>query len=651
MSFASGRVYGRMEGSMKPSNISRAFIVALLVLFAGAVLGDSQYIRLRYVEGQVTIHGSDGQQQATINTPILQGDEVETSDGRGELAFRSGLVIRLADYTGVRVESDESPVSLTLLQGTIFVDSHIVNSFRDELEVRAGDAQVFMIDEGNVRIDLGSEGTARITSLTGEVEVRASGRRVLLAQGEKTYVDPGQDPERPERYEGRYDELDDWNQSRMDSYARNDYGRDRYVDDDIYYDSYELGDYGDWRDYENYGYVWVPNVSYGWRPYNDGRWSYYNSSLFWVSYEPWGWAPYHYGRWGWSPAFGWYWIPGNAFAPAWVSWYDYGDYIGWCPLNYFNRPVYVYNNYNNPYPPVQKQKTLQKTLDAGASWNFVKKKELTNFHLVKAMAKPEDVKRIRIDDRKVLRSPEKQLINYVIPKPGLVQGYENDKRVIKPAEDIKNSIGINHRDEQFGHGSSGSQKGSSHDTQGQKKVENPKGRDSEQSNHNWDSGRTPVKRESSASDSGKHSSADRDQQFYRGNSDKERQSRSYVSPYYRDKDKNKGQDDQRGNQDDWIPLPSPRSSDRDDDSDEISPRYREEAKKYFERFDENKNNSDSRERQETKPQDRYQRPDPPQERYQRPDPPKHEYHAPPQNKQNDNRNHSSSNQKPPKHKD
>ncbi len=647
-------------------------MVALLVLFAGAVFGDSQYIRLRYVEGQVTIHGSDGQQQATINTPVLQGDEIETSDGRGELAFRSGLVIRLGDYTAVRVESDQSPVSLTLLQGTVFVDSHIVNSFRDELEVRAGDAQVYMIDEGNVRIDLGSEGTARITSLTGEVEVRASGRRVLLSQGEKTYVDPGQDPERPERYEGRYDELDDWNQSRMDSYARNDYGRDQYVDDDIYYDSYELGDYGDWRQYENYGYVWVPNVSYGWRPYYDGRWSYCNSSWFWISYEPWGWAPYHYGRWGFSGAFGWYWIPGNSFAPAWVSWYDYGDYIGWCPLNYYNRPVYVYNNHNSPYPPVQKQKTL----DAGGSWNFVKKKELTNFHLVKALAKPEEVKRIRIDDRKVLRSPDKQLINYAIPKTGLVQGYENDKRVIKPPQDIKNPVGINHRDEQFGHGS-GSQKGSPpRDTKGHKqvekpkvenpkvqnpkvekpKVETPKGRE-EQFGYSWDSGRTPSKRESSSSDRGKYSSADRDQQFYRGNSDKERQSRSYVSPYYRDKDKNNGRDDQRGDQDDWKPYPwtSPRSSDRDgidrDNSGEISPRYREEAKKYFERFDENKNHSDSRSRQETSSPDRSQRPDPPQERYQRPDPPKREYHAPPQSKQNDNRNHSSSSQKPPKHKD
>jgi len=446
---------------MKPGNFPRALIVAVLVLFAGAVFGDSQYIRLRYVEGQVTLHASDGRtEQATINTPILQGDEIETSDGRSELTFRSGLVVRIADYTAVRVESGESPVSLSLVQGTIFVDSHMVNSFRDELEVRAGDAQVFMIDEGNIRIDLGNEGTARITSLTGEVEVRASGRRVLLSQGEKTYVDPGQDPERPEAYEGRYDELDDWNQSRMDSYARNDYGRgERYVDEDIYYDSSELNDYGDWRQYEDYGNVWVPNVSYGWRPYYDGRWSYCNNSWFWVSYEPWGWAPYHYGRWGWAAAFGWYWVPGNVFGPSWVSWYDYGDYIGWCPLNYYNRPVYAYNNYNhynnyNRYPPVQKQKTIQKTLDVGSSWNFVKKKELGNFHLVKAIAKPEDVKGIRIDDRKVLRSPEKQLINYVIPKPGVVRGYENDKRVIKPSEDIKNPIGVNHREEQFGNGSS-----------------------------------------------------------------------------------------------------------------------------------------------------------------------------------------------------
>ena len=62
----------------------------------------------------------------------------------------------------------------------------------------------------------------------------------------------------------------------------------------------------------------------------------------WVPNEPWGWAPFHYGRWDHSPALGWYWIPGSTWGPAWVSWAVGGDYVGWCPLGYRDRPVVLY---------------------------------------------------------------------------------------------------------------------------------------------------------------------------------------------------------------------------------------------------------------------------------------------------------------------
>jgi hypothetical protein len=63
----------------------------------------------------------------------------------------------------------------------------------------------------------------------------------------------------------------------------------------------------------------------------------------WVPYESWGWAPSHYGRWGFTNALGWYWIPGATWAPAWVSWAVGGDYVGWCPLGYRDRPVLAYD--------------------------------------------------------------------------------------------------------------------------------------------------------------------------------------------------------------------------------------------------------------------------------------------------------------------
>jgi len=95
----------------------------------------------------------------------------------------------------------------------------------------------------------------------------------------------------------------------------------------------ELEPYGEWFEHGSYGWVWTPyDVAYGWRPYTDGRWAYTEYGWTWVSYEPWGWAPFHYGRWFFDPGFGWVWVPGTVWAPAWVCWRWNDEWIGWAPL-------------------------------------------------------------------------------------------------------------------------------------------------------------------------------------------------------------------------------------------------------------------------------------------------------------------------------
>ena len=46
----------------------------------------------------------------------------------------------------------------------------------------------------------------------------------------------------------------------------------------------------------------------------------------------WGWATFHYGRWKFDDYYGWEWIPGHEWAPAWVSWRHGGGFFGWAPL-------------------------------------------------------------------------------------------------------------------------------------------------------------------------------------------------------------------------------------------------------------------------------------------------------------------------------
>ena len=98
----------------------------------------------------------------------------------------------------------------------------------------------------------------------------------------------------------------------------------------FFYDS--LAPYGSWVDVAAYGDVWVPRVPTWWRPYSDGHWVFTDDGWCWVDDEPWGWATFHYGRWYFDPDYGWAWVPGTVWAPAWVAW-RYGDgYIGWAPL-------------------------------------------------------------------------------------------------------------------------------------------------------------------------------------------------------------------------------------------------------------------------------------------------------------------------------
>ncbi len=93
-----------------------------------------------------------------------------------------------------------------------------------------------------------------------------------------------------------------------------------------------LSSYGEWVVAGSYGRAWRPRVAAGWRPYYYGRWEWTTEGWLWVSDEPWGWAAYHYGRWAHDPYYGWVWVPGYEWAPAWVSWRTSGDVIGWAPL-------------------------------------------------------------------------------------------------------------------------------------------------------------------------------------------------------------------------------------------------------------------------------------------------------------------------------
>jgi len=113
----------------------------------------------------------------------------------------------------------------------------------------------------------------------------------------------------------------------------------------------ELAPHGRWVAAGSYGSCWAPSgVAAGWEPYVDGQWVYSDYGWTWASNDPWGDIPYHYGTWAYVDPYGWVWVPGTVWAPAWVTWAYTDDYVGWAPVppsfalsatGYFGAPVVV----------------------------------------------------------------------------------------------------------------------------------------------------------------------------------------------------------------------------------------------------------------------------------------------------------------------
>jgi hypothetical protein len=114
-----------------------------------------------------------------------------------------------------------------------------------------------------------------------------------------------------------------------------------------FYDA--LSPYGQWINNPDYGYVWMPSVAPDFTPYgSNGHWVYTDEGWTWDSDYPWGWAAFHYGRWFFEDGYGWMWIPGNEWAPAWVTWRQSPDYYGWAPLG---PQVSISASYGGSYNP------------------------------------------------------------------------------------------------------------------------------------------------------------------------------------------------------------------------------------------------------------------------------------------------------------
>ncbi|MHB8055151.1 MAG: DUF6600 domain-containing protein [Candidatus Aminicenantales bacterium] len=331
--------------------------IAAAVLFPFLAFGQSEeyydrsYTRLSYVQGDVYIQRAQdlGYEQGEVNLVVVAGDKIGTRDGRAEIQLGRGNVLRLDRDTQIDLAGlpgrDGDPTKIHLLGGSVFFRVRSADREKD-LQIHTPDASFYVLEPGLFRVDVRDNRQTDFTALSGRAEAAGGEGSVEVASGETVTAADGLLNGESSGLSARGDDFTSWNESRDGLYARQ--LEKSYLPSDYAEYENELADNGDWSYEPDYGNVWVPRVyDSGWRPYYNGRWTWYPIiGWTWISYEPWGWCTSHFGRWGWRFGLGWYWIPTHrwGWGPAWVSWYNDYDYIGWSPLSYWNYPCWIYNN-------------------------------------------------------------------------------------------------------------------------------------------------------------------------------------------------------------------------------------------------------------------------------------------------------------------
>jgi hypothetical protein len=443
-------------------------ILALLVTlfgFAVAAFGDdppSRAMRLRYISGQVSMQpgGVNDWVEAGINRPLTTADRIwADKDSRAELSLGTAS-LRIKDETSMTLSNlNDSTVQIELDQGTLNLT--VRQMYAGEIyEIDTPNVAFTLTKPGAYRFEVDSERDETLVIVRkGEGEGTGDRRGVTVRSGEEVRFEHGDTLMYSTARARGLDGFDDWCRTRD---SREDSSEAlRYVPSDMV--GYEdLDDNGSWRNYPEYGAVWIPrHVVADWAPYRYGHWAWIEPwGWTWVDDAPWGFAPFHYGRWVYVGGY-WGWSPGPrtvrpVYAPALVAWVggrnwgvgvSLGGGVSWVPLGYgeayypsyrvseryvrnvnitntrITNITYVTNNYTeiNRGHHVEERYTNQRVQGAVT---MVRQHEFAN-------ARPVGQSRVRISDRDAAMAPR---INDAEVAPGRpsVLGANQGRRASAP---------------------------------------------------------------------------------------------------------------------------------------------------------------------------------------------------------------------------
>ncbi len=298
--------------------------------------------------------GAKEAEVAVLNFPLAPGDIIRTTERRRcEIQFDTGTIIRLDVATELKIEtilaqslsSSKKLTNFVLNKGQVYIMykryriPEIFQVITPTAAVKMKNRTVTMI---NVREDESTDiqvKLGRAYVVYGPDEQNIDEKKIKKL-GKLTIT------KKHQALEGEYKEDVDfelWNEWVNTNFEDLHEGVSpipkpihRYPKAVIYFAQKYSNLYGEWVWDDFCGYVWRSSYNdyypWGnWQPYYYGSWRELNGQLFWVPEEKWGWVPYHLGVWLWSKKYGWVWMPGSAFAPAWATWDLTMDYYSWRP--------------------------------------------------------------------------------------------------------------------------------------------------------------------------------------------------------------------------------------------------------------------------------------------------------------------------------
>ncbi len=277
---------------------------------------------------------------ATMNAVVAPGDSLWVdSQGTMEVEIAKGTYLRMADGSKAEVVSLTPSVDIRGGVGSFFVQRMFRGVGDTTFETPVGQIQVWPASD--VRVDILGNGSTTVSVRWGQAVIQTKvGGDVTVAEGQRSYIDPGYLPSVPEAFDsGVEDAFDTWNHTR----ARLITGGEEKLPASSgipagTMGAADLAAYGDWVDYNGQPY-WRPNVD-GYVPYRDGYWDYLpDNGYSWVDDYPFGYTTCHYGRWLYDPdQYGWLWGWQPGWGLGWCATLTCGSNFLWCPLDPWNRP-------------------------------------------------------------------------------------------------------------------------------------------------------------------------------------------------------------------------------------------------------------------------------------------------------------------------